>query len=383
MDKDITLFNDEPVPATPKKRANRRRKKLNPEIILPIDETQIVLAFEAAGEQRDPGRTVMPVKVSNGISSSQMVTQVFNKFRYTGYVPGLEPKQNGRPVKIVLDTDTVQLDTYDKFTEFDRAVLEAVFAQLSAGNTIMTPAMIYRTMTGKDTGASVSSEMIDAVNESIEKCMYGSVSIPTVSKKTGETITLDSTILNLIRATYNIAGHRTQAYEVQSIPMLYSYCKSIGALTPSPIEMNDTLRNMTKRSVALTNHLQRIITPYIFDANGNCIMAPNCEHINEDEVPPFGAVWVPPEVVNYRDLYDTVISLGGEMKSKSDKWVQMRTRSMIEGILDRWVSAGYIKSWETIALGKCTYHHIRIHFHPVIKHMLPVSETDSSDTGVK
>lgn len=348
--------NGETSSATGKRRS---RKKSESDLQNQIQISQMQQIFNDAEMKKEASSVIMPMRVQNSLSSSNMVTEVFKKIKFEG---GPSATRTPPPkTKIVLDTEKVLLATGDQFTEFDRAVLEAVFAQLTAGNTIMTPAMIFRSMTSKESGVNVSTDMLDEINKSINKCMYGKVTIPFFDERKNKEIVFDSTILNIIRAEYNVAGHETQAYEVQSEPMLYSYCHRIGALICSPIEMNAIPMSMTKRSVAIMNFLQRIVAPHLYTMDGQCIVSEAGYGAKEGEKIP-GAEWIPADYIEYKTLFETVMSLDN---STCTRWLMNKTRETVKTILDHWTKHNYIRSWENIRGNNNSIAGLKIYYHPI------------------
>ena len=337
----------------------RGKKKEEEELQGQIQITQMLEVFNAAQAKKESSSVVIPTPVQNALSSSDAVSEVFNKVRFEEL--SADAKATPPKTKIVLDTEKVLLSTADQFTEFDRAVLEAVFAQLTAGNTIMTPAMIFRSMTNKKSGANVSSEMLEEINKSIGKCMYGKVTIPIYNKRKNTTALFDSNILNIIRATFNVAGHETQGYEVQSAPLLYTYCVQIGALTWSPLEMNAIPISMTKRTVAIMNYLQRIIVPHLYDMNGQSIVSQAGYGAAEGEDIE-GACWIPPEYIAYEDVYHTVMALDNSSRTR---WLENKTRNTVKGILNFWVKNNYIRGWEIVKGANNSIAGINIYYHPI------------------
>ena len=355
--------------------SQKRRGKKESEEENQIQITQMLEVFTNAQAKKVSSSVVIPAPVQNSLSSSDAVSEVFNKVRFDGlYADAIatQPK-----TKIVLDTEKVLLSTADQFTEFDRAVLEAVFAQLTAGNTIMTPAMIFRSMTNKKSGANVSSEMLEEINKSIGKCMYGKVTIPIYNKRKNTTALFDSNILNIIRATFNVAGHETQGYEVQSAPLLYTYCVQIGALTCSPLEMNAIPISMTKRTVAIMNYLQRIVVPHLYDMNGQSIISQAGYGAKEGEDIE-GACWIPPEYITYEDIYHTVMSLDN---SDRTRWLENKTRDTVKRILDYWVKNNYIRRWGIVKGANNSIAGINIYYHPIDSVYALPSSPSATDSG--
>ena len=351
-------------PAIKKPGRGRPRKKIGAG-----SETAIVPPSDLVLHEDDHAQLVMPLPVKKGLSSLNLASQILHDVRLQEF----EETQARTPApskKVILDTENLKLNTREGFTEFDRAVLEAIFAQLAAGNRVMSPAMIFRSMTNKSAGAKVSPDMLSEINKSVEKCMYGKVVIPMYNEKKKKDVQLDSNILTFVRAEFSVSGNIALAYEIQNVPLLFRYCQENGSLIYSPIEMNaiEGLA-MTKRSVAIMNYLQRIVVPNVYDMMGEPMIDPS-NYALQENAPVRGGVWLPIEYVAYDDLYEAVASVD---HAKKTRWLMDKTRETVRTILDCWVGSHYIKEWENVTEGRSIVG-FNIHFHPISKKYLPALE---------
>lgn len=363
------------VPETPTETTTKGRgrppKKKGEAKPIPAPTGELVL------REDNQAQLVLPMPVKQGISSLNLATEILHDVRLQEF----EDAQMRTPApsrKVILDAENIELSTKEGFTEFDRAVLEAIFAQLAAGNQIMTPAMIFRSMTNKGAGTRVSNEMLAAINHSVEKCMYGKVVIPRYNKKKKKVMQLDSNILTFVRAEYSVSGNLAQAYQIQTMPLLFEYCLASGSLIYSPIEMNAIEgMSMTKRSVATMNYLQRIVVPRVYNADGESMIAPGGMEAKEGE-PVHGAEWLAPETVLYEDLYDAVANVDNSSKTR---WLLDKTRENVRSVLNYWVNTRHIKRWENVTEGRSIIG-VRIYFYPIQKKYLAALERlDKPITG--
>lgn len=373
MEEERTVEDQKSTAPAEKKKGRGRPPKNKDETSGATPDTTSELVLR----EDDQAQFVLPMPVKQGISSLNLATQILHDVRLQEF----EDAQMRTPApsrKVILDAEGIELNTKEGFTEFDRAVLEAIFAQLAAGNQIMTPAMIFRSMTNKGSGTRVSNEMLNEINKSVEKCMYGKVVIPMYNKRKKKVLQLDSNILSFVRAEYSVSGNLAQAYQIQTVPLLFKYCEENGSLIYSPIEMNAIEgMSMTKRSVAIMNYLQRIVVPRVYNAAGESMIAPGGMDVQEGEHI-HGAVWLPPEMVLYDDLYDAVATVDNSSKTR---WLMDKTRGTVRSILDYWTDTHHIKRWENVTEGRSIVG-VRIFFFPILKKYLPALERlDKPATG--
>lgn len=322
----------------------------------------------------------VPVPVQKSFSTTSAVTEIFDSLPVSVSEEELLLNSKTARAKVTVDTSNLvfaQNSFAPTFTEFDRAVLEAVLGQLASGNKVMTPGMLFRTMSGKETGTDISDDMLKAVDDSITKCMYTPVILRIVDKETGKTTqTLDGTVLNIVRNRRNVVGHMVPTYEVQSIPIIYTYCKAMNAVTYSPIEMLSVPMSMTKRSLAIMNTLQRAVAPYVWSSEGEAMLS-------LDE----GSNVVPPTItIEYESLYDIAaaqdtpkpgeeeVEIDPKTGKKKRSWfLESKARESVACVLDYWVSMGYIRDWENNKRGRKVVS-LSIHLHPIDQRFLPLPE---------
>ena len=324
-----------------------------------------------------PNETYVPSAVLHKLSTSTLVSSLFRELKASDDLP-LSTKE--ATSKVVVDTKSVILSK--EFNEFDRSVLEAVLSQLAAGNRAMTNGMIFRALAGKNSGFSGSEEMLRSIDESMTKCMYTPVYLPLgVDPITGKVVDYgEGQVLPAYRRTRNVCGKVVSTYELQSIPIVYAYCRAQNAVTFAPIEMVAVPISATKRSLAIQNFLQRTVTPYIFTPKGDNM-------INHKGVP------LPDIVVHYDSLYalaaaqdqgreksapalDHPLDIKPAASAKAAKpkyswFLKDKTRETVGSILDHWQGLGLIEGWENKTKGRAIYA-VHIHLFRVDKKYLPL-----------
>ena len=316
-----------------------------------------------------------PVRVNQSISTTNAVSGLFQRLGSPTIAQDVETKANGKAAnaKIIVDTANIVID--GDFSEFDRAVLEAVLSQLAAGNRMMTPAMIFRTMSGKDVGVDVSPDMVAAVDHSISKCMYTAAILPIFDQKGKIIQTLDGQILSVVRSKQNVSGQKVLTYEVQSLPPIYQFCRAINAVTYSPIQMLSAPMTYTRRSLAIMNALQRAVAPFVWNAAGTCMQ---CADGKSGYQPP-------PITISYDDIYELASAQDKEDpseqedngKSKYTWYLISKSRETVSRILDYWITQNYIKSWKNTSRGRKIIS-VSIELYPIDESFLPLPDSVST-----
>lgn len=316
-----------------------------------------------------PSGVYFPSSVQKSFSTSDAMSAIFNNLSMT-QVPEDFLLAQSRIARAKIMVDTNKLILPSTFSEFDRAVLEAVLAQLAAGNKVMTSSMIFRTMSGKSRGTNISDDMLEAVDNSITKCMLTPFMLPLRDEETGEVQTFDGTVLNVIRNTRNVAGHMVNTYEVQSIPAIYQFCKAINAVTYSPIDMLSVPMSATKRSLAILNALQRAVAPFVWNSLGENMV----DLESKDVVTPT------PITILYEALYEVAAEQDGkeyecdENGKKKVSWYLIdKARKTTETVLNYWKQMGYIKDWKQNKRAQ-KIDSLTVTFFPVNKRFLPLPD---------
>ena len=363
-------------------------------ILSPLSDEEIasdpIIEGMKEGLPQSSSETYVPSTVHRTLSTSPLVSSIFKDLKVS--TPANIPLATKEATaKIVVDTKSVILSK--EFNEFDRSVLEAVLAQLAAGNRAMTNGMIFRALAGKNSGFSGSEEMLKSIDESMTKCMYTPVYLPLgVDAETGKVVDYgEGQVIPAYRRTRNVCGKIVSTYELQTVPILYTYCRAQNAVTFAPIEMVAVPISATKRSLAILNFLQRTVTPYIFTPNGENMIQPNGSPL-------------PDIVIRYDSLYALAAAQDQEknstkelpsfetlaaqseapVKNKKPKYswfLKDKTRETVGSILDHWHSLGFIDSWENQTKGRAIFT-VHIHLCSVHQKFLPLPTPDNPVSAI-
>lgn len=316
-------------------KAGRKKSPMEGQMLFE-EFSSLELELQRGSERLPCEELYVPATATQSLSTTNRVSEIIHNLLFPDRDENIGINQSAT-AKANIDLSKIQLG--HNFGEFERAVLEGVFAQMLAGNAgCMTPAMIYRAMTGKQARCSVSAEMTEIIDRTVTHCMYS----PCVVSVEGENgmECLDTNILHMRRRYRNVSGHVTVTYEVVAMPVILELCMKTDALTLTPMVFLSAPITMSKRGVAILNALQRHTAPYIWSANGNLMLSRDDSGITPD-----------PIVLPYDELYQIAWEsdkIGAEASGgERFTWSLMeRVRKNVAVILSYWQDNGYIESWE-------------------------------------
>lgn len=213
------------------------------------------------------------------------------------------------------------------YTQYDRAVLNAICSLYNAGNKAFTPIMVFRSMTGRTNDETIEPSVLKAVTESIEKQRRAIVKIDGTEELTRrkvpgvESLTFDENILNLTAATIKVNGVKTKGYIFVNKPVLYRYCETTKQIITVPIQLLNTksIKN-TPDIIVIREYLLRQIE----------LIKKGIRN-------------------NKKILYETVFEECGI--TVNNKTVAKRYRDYISRLLEAWIEKGYIKAYKEYKKG--------------------------------
>lgn len=212
------------------------------------------------------------------------------------------------------------------FTQYDRAVFNAICSIYEAGNNAFTPTMVFRTMTGRTKEETIDPSNLTRVVNSIEKQRATLVKIDCSGefekrKDVPNIKSFDDNILPVRAATIIINGTETRGYAFRGKPLLYEYCGYTKQIITVPIHLLNTktvkntpeiivIKEYLIRQIELLKHTQR---------NNNNI------------------------------LYDTIFSECGI--TTDNRTTLKRYRDYIKKLLEIWIEKDYIKAYKEYKRG--------------------------------
>lgn len=147
--------------------------------------------------------------------------------------------------------DDLKLSGRQPFTEYDRNVYNAVSSLYVYGDAshIVTPATVYRTMTGMTATEDPSAQQIGAVTKSLDKMRFIRATVDCTAQLQerglaldGESVTegkIDTYLLNASVIQVQAGGHAVKAYLIDRTPVLYSYSKMLKEVLTIPSYLLD------------------------------------------------------------------------------------------------------------------------------------------------
>lgn len=213
------------------------------------------------------------------------------------------------------------------FTSLDKEVHDAVVSLYAAGNKVLSPAMVYRTMAGKNDSAFVPQEKLKEVTASIYKCMSSIISID--ASEEASIYGLDAMYSqNLIYAkavTLKTKGWEVNAFMLIDEPVLYKYAKMKRQVFAVPLRVLDTPPSKTNDVIVLQGYLVRIV---------ESLRRPGVKLSS---------------TILYSTLYELLDC------SDATKQKLQRVRNNIKAILEYWVEIGYIKGYREVSQNRAKY----------------------------
>ena len=249
----------------------------------------------------------------------------------------------------------VKLTGRQRFTEYDRNVYNAVSSLYVYGDEshLMTPAMIYRMMTGMSEAEKPTAAQIESVTRSIDKMRFIRAQIDCTEEWRANGVTLfgeqikngkaDTYLLAASNRDINTGGHAVMAYWIMELPILYEYASSVKQVLTVPaatvnIKILDgngkittrTLPN-TERRILIKGYLIRRIEGMKGRNNLNSRNIALYDYKKKGEP--------------HQGLYSTV---GTPNPTRTEA---NRIRDDAEKMLDFWKAIKYIHDYKTITTG--------------------------------
>ena len=250
---------------------------------------------------------------------------------------------------LTYEGDNLTLSGRQPFTEYDRNVYNAVSSLYVYGDKthVVTPAMVYRAMTGLTDNEKPTAQQIAAVTRSLDKMRFIRARIDCTAELQARRITLNSQQINggeidtyLLTAEaikIRAGGNVVHAYRIIKTPILYEYASAIKQVLTLPASMLDVKEidrngNITTRSlpntetrILIKGYLLRRIEGMKGDNNLSNDVIALYDYQKDGE--------------NHKGLY----SIAG--KPNADKTEAKRIRDDIEKMLAFWKATGRIKDF--------------------------------------
>lgn len=219
------------------------------------------------------------------------------------------------------------------FTEYDRCVLNAVTSLYNYGQSnIITPAIVYRAMTGQTNTSCPSKQQLEAVKDSLDKMRFMHCYIDCKEElqqrkaelngkqiKGGE---CDTYLLAMSRIKIELcSGECVEGYEVLQPPILYEYAQKTGQVVTAPAQLLNipNIADNRQRIEVKGYLLRRILAMQGKTAKSN------------------------------RILFDSVLE--AIRADKTNRAEKKRVKDYCVKVLDYWQSVGAVKEYKLIKSG--------------------------------
>lgn len=231
---------------------------------------------------------------------------------------------------LILDAAGAPVTLSAPWTYDDRIIYNAVATLYAAGDRVITPAAVYRAMTG---GGRVTKAQAARVMESIEKArrIRAQMELQNAAaagyKIRGGKLTFDAYLLSATGITYSNGAHTVRAYRLDAPPVLMEYAAALGQVAAIPAGMLKIQRH--GRPVHYSGRRLRAVW---YLAARVAIMAANREKTSR-------AIRV-----------SSLLEACGVEGAGQD--AQKKTRRAAAEALEYWKSAGFIDDFQPVKEGR-------------------------------
>ena len=225
-------------------------------------------------------------------------------------------KKSSYITKITITYEGVDIQNRNGFSAFDQEVHDSVVSLYLAGNEYITPAMVYRAMTGKTESEYVHDDRVQEIERSIDKCRFSQLKIDAgeEAKAFGyDQATYSGNMLNADKVEIKTGGHRVTGYKLLAEPLLYRYTKASNQISVVDIKLLATPITKTIDIIVLQGFLLRKI-----EAMKNA----NSERI-----------------LYFSDIYEHLEAENATRQKKE------KIRKFCKEILEFWIQKNYIKQY--------------------------------------
>lgn len=304
-----------------------RKKKDN------IDENQIEMVVVERMDGSGPPELIISPRVPvHAVKTQDQVSNFITKNVLDAGEQLLELEKKGKirsqiRTKVSFSYEGIDILAKKDFGLFDQEVHDAVVSLYLASNKFISPAMVYRAMTGKTNSESINADKLKEIEESIDKCMFSRLSIDASEEAAmygyAEAV-YSGNLLSAEKVSVIMGGHKVVAYKLLIEPLLYRYAKTCKQVTAVDIKLLDTPVKKTNDIIVLQGYLLRKVESMKSDRNcGRMIL--------------------------FDDIYK-VLNVSKEQRVQTK-----RIRDSLYSILQYWIDNDYISRYETVMKGKGFY----------------------------
>lgn len=250
---------------------------------------------------------------------------------------------------LTYEGDNVHLSGRQSFTEYDRNVYNAVSSLYVYGDQahVVTPAMVYRAMTGLTDSEKPTAGQLAAVTRSLDKMRFIRARIDCTEELKARRITLNSKQINggeidtyLLTADaikVQAGGQTVKAYRIIKTPILYEYAAAVKQVLTLPASVLDIKELNPGGSIGarLPNTESRILIKGYLIRRIEGMKGKN--GLNNPVITLY-------DYERNGDTHQGLYSIAG--KPDADRKEMQRIREDAEKMLAYWTATGYIKAFE-------------------------------------
>ena len=298
-----------------------------------VDENQIEMIVVEKPDGNEPAELVILPKVpEQAVKTKDNVSNFITQNMLDAGEQLIELEKKGRikqqiRTKVSFSYEGIDILAKKEFTLFDQEVHDAVVSLYLAENKFISPAMVYRAMTGKTNSEFIHSSKLKRIEESIDKCMFSKLSIDASEGAAlygYDQAIYSGALLSAEKVSVTMGGNRIIAYKLNVEPLLYRYAKACKQISAVDIKLLDTPIQKSDDTIVLQGYLLRRI-----------------ESIKSDRKMD--------RKILFEDIYEV---LGVEKEQR----VQVkRIRKYVQEILAFWIEKNYISRYEIIMNGRSFY----------------------------
>ena len=257
---------------------------------------------------------------------------------------------------LTYEGDNVHLSGRQPFTEYDRNVYNAVSSLYVYGDQshVVTPAMVYRAMTGLTDSEKPTAGQLAAVTRSLDKMRFIRARIDCTEELKARRITLNSKQINggeidtyLLTADaikVQAGGQTVRAYRIIKTPILYEYAaavKQVLTLPASVLDVKDSSEVTVDGAKKLTIGARLPKTESRILIKGYLIRRIEGMKGKNGLNNPVIALY---DYQRDGETHQGLYSIAGKPDAKDLEAKRIRTD--VEKMLAYWAATGYIKSFE-------------------------------------
>lgn len=293
------------------------------------DENQIEMVIVEKVNNNGPAELVISPRVpEKAVKTRDKVSNFITQNMLDAGEQLLELEKKGRikrqiRTKVTFSYEGIDILTKKEFSLFDQEVHDAVVTLYMANNQFISPAMVYRAMTGKTHSEYINAGKLKEIEESIDKCMWSRLSIDASEEASiygYEQAIYSGQLLAAEKVMMKMGGKQVTAYKILTEPLLYRYAKSGKQIAAVDIKLLDTPVVKTSNIIVLQGYLLRQIESMKSDRN--------CERM-----------------IKFEDIYK---AMGVRLDQRTEV---KRIREAVREILGYWKEKSYICTFEYIKKG--------------------------------